>query len=362
MNKLSKIFAIVMLLSTFSLYGQQMQTTIMDEPQSFPGFIPKTALPLTQMDFHKGVSTQALQQLYYFNVNIPALFWNIPFNTTINSTAAQIISMSQLFTQPTSAGTLDSAWIYIFRLPLGNIRFDIMRDTLRTLGNGNTYHLPAYSSAIGLIDSSEVTFLDVDSTKFTTVKFNGMVLPKNFFFTARPATVGGITSAFTLLTDSRLGQAADFSTDAARTASIFTLATGGWGLMPLYGAFQWGPSGKDTARNPMMWAVAWITPDEGAAVTPSRDASGLTLYQNYPNPVSSMQSRTYIKFELAQAGMTTLDVYDAVGRKVATMANEYMAPGSYSKTLEVGKLPAGYYSYRITNAGKVLSRSFLVLK
>jgi hypothetical protein len=365
MKRLSQFFALIMLVCTINAYGQEIQDVIVKETSVIPTFQPTGKLPLTQYDLKKGLSTTSLIGMLYHDRDIPPIFWNIPFPTTINlsgvPTAANIVSMSQLFTQPTSAGTLDSVWVYLFKVSVGgSLRCDILRDSTKLLGT-RYFHIPDYTN-YGLLDSSEVSFLDVDSLHYTTVKFNGNVLPKNFNFLVRPMVTSGIQSAFTIVTDSRLGLLPNFTTDAARTTSIFVIQSGAWGTIPLYGAYSWGPVGKDTARNPMMYAVAWVTPDEGAAVTPSSDASGLTLYQNYPNPVSSIHSRTYIRYDIAKAGTTLVEVYDAVGRKVATVANEYTTPGSYSKALDASNLAAGCYSYRITNSGKVLSRSFLRLK
>jgi hypothetical protein len=111
-----------------------------------------------------------------------------------------------------------------------------------------------------------------------------------------------------------------------------------------------------------VYMVAWVTPDEAAEAGPVKDASGLTLYQNYPNPVSSAHSRTNIRFEITQAGYTTLEMYDMVGRKVAVVADEYFVPGTYTRTFSVSNLPAGNYSYRLSSAGKVLSHSLIILK
>ncbi len=356
MKKLSQALALVMLLCTINAFGQQMQDVVLDKPMAIPAYQSHAAIPFTQPALRNGIATPpALVQCFNMDRDIPPLRWDIPFNTTISGYAATVIAMSQLFTQPTGAGTVDSMWVWLWRVPIGKVQFYILRDTVKILG-GNGYHIPTYTSW-GMLDSSTVTG-PVDSMRFTTVLFNGSVLPRNFNLFVRPTTSGGLTNAFSIMTDSRLGETADFSTDAARSSLLFVLSNNNSGTLPLYGTFTW----QDTARNPQMYAVAFVTPDEGAAVTPSMDPSGLTLYQNYPNPVRSIHSRTYLKFDIVQAGITTLEVYDAVGRKVATVANEYTAPGSYSKAFDVANLTSGYYSYRITNSGKVLNRSFLILK
>jgi hypothetical protein len=364
MKKMSQILAVAMLLCTISLYGQGIQPTELEGTVSIPTYQTMSALPLAQMNFNKMSRTMAGPMgLYNFDQGIPPLFWNIPTQYTFGTTPVIMESMAQRFTQQTGAGTLDSAWVYLWRLPLGNARFDVMKDTMLTGTSGKTYHWPNYMSASGLIDSSEVTFLQVDSSRWTTVLFNGMIVPKEFHLAVRPMTVSGITSAFTILTDSRVGQTADFSTDAARTSFLAVVNGTQVTQISLYGLFTWHPTdGLDTARNPQVYMVAWITPDMAADANPIKDPTGMTLYQNYPNPVSSAHSRTNVRFEVTQAGVTTLEVYDAVGRLVETATTEFLSPGVYTRVLNVGKLAAGCYSYRLTNSGKVLSHTFVVLR
>ncbi|MEW6507706.1 MAG: serine hydrolase [Bacteroidota bacterium] len=61
------------------------------------------------------------------------------------------------------------------------------------------------------------------------------------------------------------------------------------------------------------------------------------LYQNYPNPFNP---ETTIEYEIpsnekAEMIKVTLKVYDALGREVATLVDEYKRPGRYSSTLYV---------------------------
>lgn len=50
------------------------------------------------------------------------------------------------------------------------------------------------------------------------------------------------------------------------------------------------------------------------------------LYQNYPNPFNSM---TNVKFQMSNAGLAILKIFDALGREVATLVNERLEAGVY---------------------------------
>ena len=71
---------------------------------------------------------------------------------------------------------------------------------------------------------------------------------------------------------------------------------------------------------------------EGAvtAITLDRDAAGLPavnrLAQNYPNPFNSY---TTLRYQLKQAGLARLDIFDLAGQRVRTLIHESHEPGFY---------------------------------
>ncbi len=68
------------------------------------------------------------------------------------------------------------------------------------------------------------------------------------------------------------------------------------------------------------------------------------LYQNYPNPFNPT---TEIRFDLKNAGMTTLTVYNEVGQEVARLASDYMPAGYHSVRFRADRMATGIYFYRI---------------
>jgi len=93
-----------------------------------------------------------------------------------------------------------------------------------------------------------------------------------------------------------------------------------------------------------------------ASVPPAACAKAISLYQNSPNPASGA---TTFSFELPAAAAVTLAVYDAAGRKVATVADGYFAAGRHDLPFETS-LPAGVYLYRLETADETHSKKMVV--
>lgn len=72
------------------------------------------------------------------------------------------------------------------------------------------------------------------------------------------------------------------------------------------------------------------------------------LYQNYPNPFNPS---TKIKFDLDKASIVSLEVYDILGRKTATLLDDFRNPGSYEVIFNAGNYVSGVYTF-ILRTGK----------
>ncbi len=86
---------------------------------------------------------------------------------------------------------------------------------------------------------------------------------------------------------------------------------------------------------------------------------GFTLSQNYPNPFNP---QTNIEFEMRDAGLATLKVYDLLGREVATLVDEHLVAGKYTATFNATDLPSGSYVYQLDVAGNLLSGKMTLVK
>jgi len=68
------------------------------------------------------------------------------------------------------------------------------------------------------------------------------------------------------------------------------------------------------------------------------------LYQNYPNPFNPT---TKISFTLPKPEHITLDVYNTLGQKVATLLIIKMIIDSHDVQFDASNLPSGIYFYRV---------------
>ncbi|MGE5437716.1 MAG: T9SS type A sorting domain-containing protein [Syntrophothermus sp.] len=73
-----------------------------------------------------------------------------------------------------------------------------------------------------------------------------------------------------------------------------------------------------------------------------------SLEQNYPNPFNPS---TRISYNLLSSGMTTIKIYDVLGKEIATLVNEYQTSGSHYVDFKAEGLNSGVYFYKI-NSGE----------
>ncbi|HMU44080.1 MAG TPA: T9SS type A sorting domain-containing protein, partial [Ignavibacteriaceae bacterium] len=83
------------------------------------------------------------------------------------------------------------------------------------------------------------------------------------------------------------------------------------------------------------------------------------LYQNYPNPFNPTTS---IKFDIPQAGIVELTVYDILGREVKQLLNETRPAGTYEITFNASNLASGVYIYTIKSNDFTTSKKLMLLK
>ena len=104
---------------------------------------------------------------------------------------------------------------------------------------------------------------------------------------------------------------------------------------------------------------------------PSGVPSGFVLEQNYPNPFNPTTTIRFQVLALAESvegaggavpGMVKLGIYDALGREVAVLLNERMAPGAHSVEFDARNFASGAYLCRLTAGSFVETKRMVVLK
>lgn len=87
--------------------------------------------------------------------------------------------------------------------------------------------------------------------------------------------------------------------------------------------------------------------------------STFSLSQNFPNPFNPS---TIISYQIASLGNVSLNVYDLLGREVATLVNEVKSPGSYIATFDAAHLPSGVYFCRLQTSSFTETKRIVLLK
>ncbi len=87
--------------------------------------------------------------------------------------------------------------------------------------------------------------------------------------------------------------------------------------------------------------------------------SSYSLLQNYPNPFNPV---TIIQFTIPNTSHVTLKVYDLLGREVATLMNEIVDAGMYSRQFNGTQLSSGVYYYRLMSGSYTAMRKMLFIK
>ncbi|NND71708.1 MAG: T9SS type A sorting domain-containing protein, partial [Rhodothermales bacterium] len=86
---------------------------------------------------------------------------------------------------------------------------------------------------------------------------------------------------------------------------------------------------------------------------------GFALEQNYPNPFNPS---TTIRFALDSSGPVQLQVYDLLGRQVATIVDREMTSGPHTVSFDGASLASGMYIYRLSAGKQIETRTMTLLK
>ena len=84
-----------------------------------------------------------------------------------------------------------------------------------------------------------------------------------------------------------------------------------------------------------------------------------TLWQNYPNPFNPT---TTISYQITAASRVSVNVYDILGREVATLVDQLQQPGRYSVRWNSGANASGVYIYKLTAGRYSAEKRLLLLK
>ncbi len=84
-----------------------------------------------------------------------------------------------------------------------------------------------------------------------------------------------------------------------------------------------------------------------------------SLEQNYPNPFNPS---TKIEYSIPHSEKVTIQIYNILGKRVATLVNEEKPAGNYEIVFDGSNLPSGVYFYQIRAGSYIETRKMLLLK
>jgi len=85
----------------------------------------------------------------------------------------------------------------------------------------------------------------------------------------------------------------------------------------------------------------------------------VALQQNYPNPFNPA---TTINYQVPEQSRVRLEVFDMLGRKVATLLNERVEAGYHQVRFDARNLASGMYIYRLEAGDKTITKKLTLIK
>ncbi|MGE5313212.1 MAG: T9SS type A sorting domain-containing protein [Acidobacteriota bacterium] len=234
----------------------------------------------------------------------------------------------------------------------------LKEETISLLASNEAVHLPSISMQVAPAalnpGARHALLIDVEGDPFFTIEGSGLDIAAhphigydNGMARYRPF----------VLEEHRASLIEYFDIPAASKAATF-----GAGFTIRHGTFT-----KRIAAERIMTAGTWADAIKAsdpvtsvdAAEAGARPARAFHLYQNYPNPFNPS---SVIRFDLSEASMVSLKVFDLLGREVATLYEGERQPGRYEAVLDAARLSAGVYIYRLQCGRFMSAKTFSILK
>ena len=104
-------------------------------------------------------------------------------------------------------------------------------------------------------------------------------------------------------------------------------------------------------------ATEWTL--EGGWNVPADIPSEYALIGSYPNPFNATATITY---ETPVAGNVSLDIYNLLGQKVATLVNGNNQAGQHNVIWDASSYSSGVYFYKLSAGDQVFTKRMTLLK
>ena len=94
-------------------------------------------------------------------------------------------------------------------------------------------------------------------------------------------------------------------------------------------------------------------------VTVNAVSGTFAIQQNFPNPFNPV---TTINFEIPADSRVTLRIYNILGKKIATLLDDYKQTGRYSIPFDASNFASGVYFYRLTAGTYTAQKKMILLR
>jgi hypothetical protein len=241
-----------------------------------------------------------------------------------------------------------------FRVMEGNGKLDIME---------LMYHpLPGESA-----DEKEYEFVDIKNTGTNLIDLSGMSFIEGIKYTFPAGTFIQSNADLLLASNAQVfetryhytpfGQYTGQLSNDGETIILIS-STGDTIINLTYGtSYPWpgSPDGSGYSllrsqdrmyqdiNDPSSWTAS-ASLDGTIEKNEKRTPSEFQLNQNYPNPFNP---RTTVSFDLPIASFVTLQIYDLLGRNIATLISEELPEGHHAREWNAGNISSGVYFYRL---------------
>ncbi len=120
-----------------------------------------------------------------------------------------------------------------------------------------------------------------------------------------------------------------------------------------------------SASSPMEFPAHSITTlaFTGSLITsiesPASVPTDFLLYQNYPNPFNPT---TTISYTVPARSMVRIEIFNAIGQKVATLVDQIQQAGTYTVRFDASTLGSGVYFYRMITPKITMTKEMILVK
>ena len=85
----------------------------------------------------------------------------------------------------------------------------------------------------------------------------------------------------------------------------------------------------------------------------------MTLNQNYPNPFNPL---TQVTYSINRPAQVKVEIFNVLGKKMATLVNSYLQPGSYTRVWNAQDYGSGIYFIKMSAGNFIEIKRAVLLK